>query len=130
MSRSKRKRRRRNPHENELDNARALAMSVESWFVVEVIDVYLERYSDEDAGEYFAAASEVAWELDDVLFDNEIDAHNAHEILHCAAVNMGGDPIYGRDCNPKALRQEHAAREAVRQHASDRRWKQRIPGGT
>ncbi len=136
----RRARRSRNPltraEERILDSAREQATRKRSGYVVSTIDNYVngddaadlqERYTP---GDYFAKAADEAWEFDDVIFDSEVEAANAYEILRMTALKLGGDPLYGRKRNSLACRLERNARDAVRLHASDRRWKQMIPGGT
>ncbi len=141
MSRRRRTRARtRNPlsrrDEQILAKARAQAVRVGSDYVVNVIDAYTIGEEAEDMqasaspGVHFARIADEAWELDDVIFDDEEEAANAYEILNVTALQLGGDPLYGRKRNPADRKREYAAREAVRVHGSDRRWKQRIPGGT
>ena len=115
-----------------LADARASASARGLDVVVNVIDEYTigddaTWLQQTPAGEYMAKWADDVWEMSDVYFDDEEDAAAAHEILKVTAIRLGGDPLYGRKNNPA---KERAARDTVRRHTKDKRWRQRIPGGT
>lgn len=100
--------------------------------VENIVTEYLEgddaaELQREDPGEYMARWADDVWEMSDVYFDDERDAAAAYEILNIAALQLGGDPRYARAPNPARQRK---ARDTVRRHTADKRWKQRIRGGT